>query len=338
MDGSAPATTTTEITPRSTRALDRELYCPRLDRLLTVSASELGLRGNLAQVVASIERGGAGGGGEDPNLSMLRRLGATDRSWISRKAQMLTEIEQQWRLLDAKQQTIALAHYLGTPRAHATIRERFGAGQGGLAGVVLYRWQRRQAKQRARASSVGSARLLEQLDAVRAELAPLEREMATLVALLEQPLPDPGAPPERPEDPPLVLRRKHLLAWWRPYRLKRAEWAAPVKAARQRRQEAAARCNQIVPLLPPLRAEQARLSAALADVVAAPVPPSTKPNSPDPSDYDELALVRLCRSGNLDADEHTTNAEREVRGLHRAWYAARKKLIAAEVAAEDATA
>ncbi len=54
---------------RQRGAVDRDLFCARLDAYLGGTAAAHGLRGNLASVVSSIERGGAGGGGEDPNLS-----------------------------------------------------------------------------------------------------------------------------------------------------------------------------------------------------------------------------------------------------------------------------
>jgi hypothetical protein len=300
------STTQTDMKPHGRGALDRELFCPRLERLLLSSASELGYRGNLAQVVASIERGGAGVGGEDPNLSMLRRLGATDKRGIDNRVQQLRELEQRWRQLSTKHQATALAHYLGTIRAHATLRERFGAGQGGLAGVALYRWQVRQAKARERA---GIATTLQaDLEAVRGTLGPIEREAATLAALLEQPLPVLGPRPERPEAPDLVWRSAVLNRWFQPYWSKLRERAAPLRAARQRRREAAARLGELEPLLPPLRAEQARLCGALAAVAA-------QSGETD----DELGLVKLCRSGSLDVAAHLTGAEADVRALHRAW-------------------
>src|SRR5689334_21522143 len=66
---------TTKSDQRTRGAVDRDLFCPRLDAYLGGSAAAHGLRGTLASVTASIERGGVGGGGEDPNLGMLRRIG-----------------------------------------------------------------------------------------------------------------------------------------------------------------------------------------------------------------------------------------------------------------------
>lgn len=169
--------------PQQRGALDRDLFCPRLQRLLLGAASELGQRGNLAQVVASIERGGVGGGGEDPNLGMLRRLGATDTRGIDNRVRHLRELDQRWRGLERKRQATGLAHYLGTPRAHHTLRSVFGEGQGGLAGVVLWRWQGKQARLRDKGLGGVGARVAAELEPVRAALLPIERELIEIRAL-----------------------------------------------------------------------------------------------------------------------------------------------------------
>lgn len=326
--------TTTDKGHRARGALDRELFCPRLQRLLLGAASELGQRGNLAQVVASIERGGVGGGGEDPNLSMLRRLGATDTRGIDGRIGTLRALELQWQQLSAKQQAVALAHYLGTPRAHATIRQHFGNGsdaeaqQGSLAGVVLYRWQLKQAKARERASLAGMGPLAAQLEAVRAELQPLERELAAAIEAAERAVPDLGPAPERPFLP--LLRRASIKRQLAPYREAYRKWRQPLREALQWRELAAARRDELRALLPPLQAQQARLCGALADG-------AVLGSSAD----DEQALVQLCRSGKLDVDAHLRPAEAEVRALHRAWALAGKsaaKLAAVEWVNEGASA
>lgn len=187
MQSEAIATTQPKGTDTSTHqrgALDPDLFCSRLQRLLLGAASELGQRGNLAQVVASIERGGVGGAGEDPNLGMLRRLGATDSRGIDGRVGQLRQLELRWRALEPKRQATALAHYLGTPRADPSIREHFGNGsdpesqQGSLAGVVLHRWQLKQAKARARDAAANAAKAAVAIDGIRAELTPLEIEIA----------------------------------------------------------------------------------------------------------------------------------------------------------------
>lgn len=316
-DGSV-STTQTDTKPHVGRgALDRELFCPRLQRLLMGSASELGQRGNLAQVVASIERGGASGGGEDPNLGMLRRLGATDTRGIDNRVGQLRELGQRWHALDRIRQATALALYLGTSHCHPTLREHFGEGQGGLAGVVLYRWQLRQAKGRTRDLGSAGAKAREALDQVRAELGPLEREAANARAVLEQQLVLPEADP-RPDRPyvPLVLRAAEVERQEAPWRAAMRAWLAPRRRAREawerRRQEATAALQRAEAVAPALRARQAELCAELAGLAAV-------ANEAD----DELALVKLCRGG-LEKSaraEMVRAAENDVRGLHRDWYA-----------------
>jgi hypothetical protein len=261
--------------PHQRGALDRELFCPRLQRLLLGAASELGQRGNLAQVVASIERGGVGGGGEDPNLGMLRRLGATDTRGIDNRVSHLRELDRRWSGLEKKRQATGLALYLGTPRCHPTLREHFGEGQGGLAGVVLYRWQLKQAKSRTRDCVTLGAKLVAALDALRAELLPLEQELVEVTAALDGP-----------------------------------------DGSKQRRDGAERRQDTLELMVAPLRVEQARLCADLAELAAA-------GNEAD----DELGLVKLLRGGlsKETKGELTQAAESDVRGLHRAWYATATK-------------
>lgn len=325
-DGSVSTTTKTDTKPHGGRALDRELYCPRLEHLLMGSAAELGQRGNLAQVVASIERGGVGGGGEDPNLGMLRRLGATDTRGIDNRISRLRELELRWRLLTTAQRATALAHYLGTTRAHATLRERFGAGQGGLAGVVLWRWQARQTKGRQRVAQADCSKLGERLAAVRAALEPIDAETKALCGLSRAVAPIPNLPKPTvrqaealagPDGDAEALHTDRVLEWHQTVLAHRAvaRFLAGLRALDIDRQLASLHDRRL-----PLQAEQERLCAALADAA-----------SLGAAGDDEEALVRLCRSGNLDPGAHLAGAEADVRALHRAWKATAAKLAKAWV-------
>ena len=161
---------------RQRGAVDRDLFCPRLDAYLGGAAAAHGLRGTLASVTSSIERGGVGGGGEDPNIAMLQRVGAF-RSGPGLGA--LRESERRFRLLEPRHQTTHLAHYLGTSRVHATLRATFGdLDGGGVAGVALYRWQAKQAKARQRDADVGFGQLALEIDPLSNQLVAMEREMA----------------------------------------------------------------------------------------------------------------------------------------------------------------
>lgn len=311
---------------RERGSADRDLYCKQLERLLLGAAAELGQRGNLAQVVATIERGGSGGGSIDVDGAMLRRIGYLEgnRGSLDR----LKELGTAWRMLTRQDQATSLAHYVGTPRAPETLRSTFGE----FAGVVLHRWLTRVAKSRERSAAAGSVKLAEQLEAVRAELAPLERELATIAALFDAPLPQLDGPPEVPESPPLVLSKSALRDYWRPYRKARHLWAEPLRSARQRRQDAEARRLAIAPLMPPLQAEQARLCVVLAVL-----------HSGGDAGGDEAELVEACGAGGEKKkrpdllpggkEDLTKLAEADVRALHRAWRAARRKV--AEAWAED---
>lgn len=161
---------------RQRGAVDRDLFCPRLDAYLGGAAAAHGLRGTLASVTASIERGGVGGGGEDPNIGMLMRVGyLRSGPGIAQHR----ESERRFRLLTTRHQATALAHYLGTSRVHATLRANFGdLDGGGVAGVVLYRWQLKQAKTRQRDAEAGFGRLALEIDPLSSQLGAIEREMA----------------------------------------------------------------------------------------------------------------------------------------------------------------
>jgi hypothetical protein len=321
-------TPTTEKGVRQRGAVDRDLYCSRLDAYLGGAAAAHGLRGNLASVVSSIERGGVGGGGEDPNLAMLRRIGWQEgrhddfdpARQPGRVIEHLRDAERRFRLLSRKHQGTHLAHYLGTSRCHPTLLATFGdLDGGGVAGVVLERWLTKKAKERARA---GNAEQSAALVAVRAELAPLERAMAEAEAVLDQPLtlPDHEEPcPVAPDDPPLVLSRRAIAEWWAPYRAALRAWRAPAAFLtwqhQERRREALQRLQVAQAAAAPLRAEQARLCAELAASAAATTAAG-----------DEQALVALCQKlneqgqeGRERRDDMIRSAEGDVRAAHRAW-------------------
>ncbi len=194
----------------------------------------------------------------------------------------------------------ALAHYLGTPRAHHTLQSTFGHGQGGLAGVVLQLWLAKKSKDRARGAD---GKTEAALDAIRAELAPLDRAIAEAQAVIDTP-PPPLAPAVEGQRPDRTQQREHRR---RRQDAEQALWLA---------QEAAA----------PVRVEQARLcvqQATLAAVGAA--------------CDDEQALVDLCRVGLTEEAKQRmlSAAAARVRALHRDWYAAAKS--SAKAWAEETT-
>lgn len=292
--------------PKGTRqrgAVDRDLFDARLDAYLGGAAAAHGLRGTLASVTASIERGGVGGGSEDPNLAMLRRIGwqegkHDDFDPLRRPSQIigpLRESERRFQQLSAKHQATHLAHYLGTSRCHPTLRATFGdLDGGGVAGVVLQRWLGKKARERARGAD---GKALAALEALRAQLAPLERAIAEAEAILDRPA-DPE--PEVPESATKAERRAL-----------RAPWLAARRAAQEARQDAEWRRDELLEQAAPLRAEQARLCAQLAAIAAV-------GNAAD----DEQALVDLCRSDKLDpkTKEGLVDAAlADVRAAHRAW-------------------
>jgi hypothetical protein len=299
-------------------ALDRELFCPRLQRLLMGAASELGQAGNFAQVVASIERGGASGGGEDPNLRMLRRLGATDTRGIDGRVGQIRELELRWRVLDRKHQATALAEYLGTSHADPTIRAHFGEGQGGLAGVVLHKWRQRQAKGRERDAGADGIKLKAALDPVRAELAEIEDELRKLRKLSRAAAPIPHL--NRPTERQAVKMVGIFEDWQAAHADRMRSWQRTVEAHRAvarflaglRSGDIDRKIAGLVARSRPLRDQQAALCAQQATLAAA----------GDTVD-DEIALVKLCRGGLTREGKEAmlAAATADVRALHRAWYA-----------------
>lgn len=301
---------------RQRGAVDRDLYCARLDAYLGGAAAAHGLRGNLASVVSSIERGGVGGGGEDPNIMMLQRIGYLHSgAGIGQHR----ESERRFRLVSPKRQGTHLAHYLGTSRCHPTLLATFGdLDGGGVAGVVLERWLAKKAKERARGAD---PKAQAELERVRAELAPLERAIAEARAVLDAPivLPDHDGPrPERP-DVELVLRSAEVKRRFAPYQAALRTWRAPVaKAAREtreRRLRAIMTLDATEPLLAPLQAKRAQLCAELASAAA------TRTGAGD-----EQALVTLCqklneqgKEGRDRRDDLIRAAEADVRAAHREW-------------------
>lgn len=312
---------------------DRELYCKQLERLLLGAAAELGHTGNLAQVVAAIERGGAGGGGIDNDSAMLRRIGWQQgqhddydarRRPVYRLGQ-LRELAAAWELLSRHHQATALAHYVGTPRAPETLRAHFGE----FAGVVLHRWLVRKAKGRDRDAASGSAKAQAELERVRKELQVLERELTTIIAA-EPPM----VPPQPPEPPyiPLVLSRRARAEARAPYWQARAVYRAAADEHFARLEGWLAgveyRLAELRAEAKPLEAKQARLCAVLAALQT----------GGDPA-ADELELVEACGTGGekkkrpdlLPGGERdlTKPADADVRALHRAWKAARRKVAMA---------
>jgi hypothetical protein len=318
---------------RQRGAVDRDLYCSRLDAYLGGAAAAHGLRGTLASVTASIERGGVGGGGEDPNFGMLRRIGWQEGRHeeydpLRRPSPILEgyrESERRFRLLGAKHQAAHLAHYLLTSRCHPTLLATFGdLDGGGVAGVVLDRWLTKKAKARARGAD---GKALTALEAVRTELAPLEQAIAEARAVLAVPLalPDHDAPrPELP-DVELCLAPKLVRRAFSAYHAAVRAWAAPLRFLawqhHERRAAAAQQLARAETAAAPLRVASASLCADIAAADAA----STAAG-------DEQALVDLCQrlneqgqEGRTRRDEMIKAAEADVRAAHRAWRDTAKK-------------
>ncbi|UOF77378.1 hypothetical protein [Caudoviricetes sp.] len=292
-----------ETTARKT-SLDRELYCPQLQRLLMSAASELGLHG------ANFER--SGGSTEDPNYAMLRRIGIPndiDKHGRVHRRQIvgpLVALEKRWRQLSRSDQATALAHYLGTPRAHETLRSQFGE----LAGVVLHRWLTKQAKGRDRLARVGTEKAQARLAEIREKLLPLELELSRLARLNRRPLriEEPETEPEDVEQ--ARVERRHREACRAVLR-----FLAGLRNADIARRTTEAECAA-----KPLRDEAATLCAQESACYGA----------GDAGD-DEAALLDACGRGGekkkradlLPGGENdlTTGATSDVKALHRAWFA-----------------
>lgn len=329
MEGTTQSVTTPTTADKGVRqrgAVDRDLYCSRLDAYLGGSAAAHGFRGTLASVTASIERGGVGGGGEDPNLAMLRRIGWQEGRHeefdpLRRPTRVLgplRESEARFRMLSSKHQGTHLAHYLGTSRCHPTLLATFGdLDGGGVAGVVLERWLTKKAKERAKA---GDGKAQAALEAVRAELAPLEHAIAEAQAILDQP---PLPEPEAPENATKAALRAI-----------RAPWHAARRAAQEARQNAEWRRDELLEQAAPLRAEQAHLCTEEATSAASKTAAG-----------DEQALVALCQKLNEQGqegrdrrDDMIRAAEADVRAAHRAWRDTAKKTAKAWLEAGEPAA
>lgn len=319
----------------TSRNTDRETYCPNLQRLLLSAASELGLR------AANYER--SGGSTEDPNYAMLRRIGVPDdvdkngRVYRRQVVGPIRNLERRWAMLSREQQETAAAHYLGTPRAHETLRATFGE----FAGVVLHRWLRRQSKARERLAKSGGAKAVEKLDVLRAKLAPIDQQISTLLSRASDPFVEPqrDAPPAKPAVPD-GLNDKATKAFLKPWRADMRQWEAPVVTARivwrERRAALLAEVDLLQSAAEPLRAESGRLCAQVAAL-----------HGTGDVGGDETELLDACGRGGEKKkrpdllpgggkDDLSKPAAEDVRALHRAWYATNKKLAEAWVKEEVA--
>ncbi len=126
-------------TLRSGSRRDPGLFNADIDYLLRCSSSQLGQRGTMAAVVSAIERGGATGGGEDPNLAMLRRVGFAEDTGQRPRDNVIgreRQLSARWVTLPSHHQRTAVALYLLTTRVDSKIGARCGA----MSGVVVLRW------------------------------------------------------------------------------------------------------------------------------------------------------------------------------------------------------
>lgn len=112
-------------------------------------------------------RAAAGSSGREGEVARLRRIDA------------------RWNARPADERAVLLAHYLGTPRAPAEVRARFGGGRGGLAGVVVEQWLERARRNAVRAAERPIDGIRDDLALVLEDLEPLE----VALAVVRRPLP-----------------------------------------------------------------------------------------------------------------------------------------------------
>lgn len=301
--------------------VDRDLFDRQLEQYLCGAAAQQGLRGNLASVVASIERGGGSGSSQDPNYAMLRLIGWREGRHeefdpLHRPAYHLDRLrsaERRFRSLEPKHQSALVAHYVLASRCHETLRASFGE----MAGVVLHRWRSKATKTRARDVGIAGAKAQQELEVVRAELAPLERQAAELQAQLDAsvlPLPTHDEP--EPEEPLLEaeLTAKERRAARAQHRAAERAWRAPARFLEwlraHERLTAEASLEAALRAAEPLRAASARLCAQLAAIAEA-----------QAGADDEQLLVDACRRRLSETDKAALRqvAEVECRAAHRAW-------------------
>lgn len=164
-------------TSRGGSKRDHGLWNADVEWLLCCSSAELGQRGTMASVVSTIERGGGPGGGEDPNLAMLRRFGwAEEPGKLPRNPLMARErqLTKRWTQLERPHQQALVAHYLLTPAVEGKIRARCGM----LSGVVLARWMEEHASVRRGVRGEQVAKVQDLLAPLHAELDPILRSIA----------------------------------------------------------------------------------------------------------------------------------------------------------------
>lgn len=163
------------------RTGDRELYSSDIAFLLLSADAAMGQRGTLSAVVAAIERGGGAGSsqfdhstdellggmwGRDAAKGELPREGAVARTARCRK---------RWNALSRQHHETHAAHYLLTIKASGSVRARFAE----LSGVVILQWCVAHAARRAAGAKLVDARIAEELRIVRAQLEPIEAEIAS---------------------------------------------------------------------------------------------------------------------------------------------------------------
>lgn len=263
---------------------DPGLVNGELDWFLRCSSSANGQRGTMSAVVSAIERGGATGGGEDPNLAMLRRVGwAEDRDQrprdpvISRERQLCAR----WVTLTRRHQSIATAHYLLTPRlddaARGGCNHKIVNRCGPMSGVVVLQWLETREGQRSKIKC-------EQFEKLGAVAAPQQQELFELeqrIGMLEEAI----SAANREYWFGGGERQYHLLY--------RASWlTAALQAV-----EAEAK---------PLRTVVWHLKARESYIAAA-----------GGLEADLAALAKLCEAG--DVPELVAEAEGAVRAMHGAW-------------------
>jgi hypothetical protein len=167
------------------RTRDPGLYCPQLDWLLRCSSAALGQRGTTAAVVSAIERGGAGGGGEDPNFSMLLRcygLPAEEGKRVSDNViAKERRLSRRFQQLTTEQQRVLVARYLLEQHADRLTHQRFGK----VAGVVLYQWLQSRSEQRQQERLVATNEADEQAEPYHARLADLQNAILVSEVVME---------------------------------------------------------------------------------------------------------------------------------------------------------
>jgi hypothetical protein len=160
-------------TLRTSNKRDPGLWNADCEWLLCCSSSAVGQRGTMSSVVSTIERGGGPGGGEDPNLAMLRRFGWAEEDGKRPRERVLgreRQLAARYATLPRPTQLLLGSHYLLTPRVDHKIHARCGV----MSGVVQLLWLQQRERERAEVRGDQVAKVGGEADVLRAELDQLD--------------------------------------------------------------------------------------------------------------------------------------------------------------------